>query len=98
VGRYVELARRTIETLHVRGQRPVASESSSNQHSRHEINERNEESLAAPTGRDALQWDTLTVVAWAGGVVRLRGMPPPRRYPAHAWQQLIVDAGRFLDG
>jgi hypothetical protein len=24
-------------------------------------------------------------------------MPPPRTYPAHAWQQLIVDAERFLD-
>jgi len=25
-------------------------------------------------------------------------MAPPRIYPAQAWQQLIVDAGRFLDG
>jgi hypothetical protein len=25
-------------------------------------------------------------------------MPPARTYPEHAWQQLIVDAERFLDG
>ena len=24
-------------------------------------------------------------------------MAPPRTYPAHAWQQLITDAERFLD-
>ena len=24
-------------------------------------------------------------------------MPPPRHYREHAWQQLIVDADRFLD-
>jgi hypothetical protein len=34
----------------------------------------------------------------ADGVARLREMPPPRTYPEHAWQQLIVDAERFLDG
>jgi hypothetical protein len=38
------------------------------------------------------------VTAWADGVARLRAMAPPRTYPAHAWQQLIVDAERFLDG
>jgi len=38
------------------------------------------------------------VTDWAAGVARLRAMPPPRNYPEHAWQQLIVDAGRFLDG
>jgi hypothetical protein len=38
-----------------------------------------------------------TIATWADGVARLRGMPPPRTYPAHAWQQLIVDAERFLD-
>ena len=37
------------------------------------------------------------VADWAAGVVRLRAMPPPRSYPEHAWQQLIVDAERFLD-
>ena len=37
------------------------------------------------------------VADWVAGVVRLGTMPPPRAYPAHAWQQLIVDAERFLD-
>jgi TubC N-terminal docking domain len=37
------------------------------------------------------------VAAWADGVARLRAMPPPPNYPQHAWQQLIIDAGRFLD-
>ena len=37
------------------------------------------------------------VADWAAGVVRLGTMPPPRTYPEHAWRQLIVDAGRFLD-
>lgn len=36
------------------------------------------------------------VADWVAGVVRLGTMPPPRTYPAHAWQQLIVDAERFL--
>ena len=35
--------------------------------------------------------------AWVTGVARLRATPPPRTYPEHAWQQLMVDAGRFLD-
>ena len=35
--------------------------------------------------------------AWVDGVARLREMPPPRTYPEHAWQQLIIDAVRFLD-
>jgi hypothetical protein len=35
---------------------------------------------------------------WCKGVVRLGTMPPPRHYPERAWQQLIVDAERFLDG
>jgi hypothetical protein len=34
---------------------------------------------------------------WSKGVALLRAMAPPRSYPAHAWQQLIVDAERFLD-
>jgi hypothetical protein len=38
------------------------------------------------------------VADWVAGVVRLTAMPPPRNYPEHAWQQLIVDAERFLDG
>jgi hypothetical protein len=35
--------------------------------------------------------------AWLEGVARLTTMAPPRTYPAHAWQQLIVDTERFLD-
>jgi hypothetical protein len=38
-----------------------------------------------------------TVAAWAAGVARLRAMPAAPNYPQHAWQQLIVDAERFLD-
>ena len=34
---------------------------------------------------------------WCEGVLRLGIVPWPRTYPAHAWQQLIVDAERFLD-
>ena len=34
---------------------------------------------------------------WCQGVLRLSIMPPPRTYPAQAWQQLISDAERFLD-
>jgi hypothetical protein len=34
---------------------------------------------------------------WLSGVTRLAAMPPPRSYPAHAWQQLITDAERFLE-
>jgi len=37
------------------------------------------------------------VAAWAEGVARLGGILPPRHYPEHAWRQLIIDAGRFLD-
>jgi TubC N-terminal docking domain len=37
------------------------------------------------------------IPTWAEGVARLRAMALPRAYPAHAWQQLIVDAGRFLE-
>jgi len=37
------------------------------------------------------------VPTWAEGVARLATMAPPRTYPAHAWQQLVVDAERFLD-
>ena len=39
-----------------------------------------------------------TLAAWSDGVARLRGMAPPRNYPQHAWQQLIIDVERFLDG
>ena len=35
---------------------------------------------------------------WSEGVLRLSIMAPPRTYPALAWQQLIVDAERFLEG
>jgi Short C-terminal domain/TubC N-terminal docking domain len=37
------------------------------------------------------------VESWADGVARLREMSPPRSYPTHIWQQLIVDAERFLE-
>ena len=36
-------------------------------------------------------------IDWTSGVARLATIAPPRSYPAHAWQQLIVDAERFLD-
>jgi hypothetical protein len=36
------------------------------------------------------------VAAWAAGVARLRAMPARPNYPQRAWQQLIVDAERFL--
>jgi hypothetical protein len=39
-----------------------------------------------------------SVESWADGVARLHATPPPRAYPAHAWQQLILDAERFLNG
>jgi hypothetical protein len=31
------------------------------------------------------------------GVALLRNAPAPRGYPQHAWQQLILDAARFVD-
>jgi hypothetical protein len=34
---------------------------------------------------------------WCEGVLRLGTVPPPRSYPQHVWQQLIVDAERFLE-
>ena len=37
------------------------------------------------------------VEAWANGIARLRQMPPPTTYPDPRWQQLIIDAERFLD-
>jgi hypothetical protein len=50
---------------------------------------------ATPTEVGALPDET--VAAWTSGIARLRDLTPPRGYPAHAWQQLITDAGRFLD-
>jgi hypothetical protein len=38
-----------------------------------------------------------SVESWADGLARLREMSPPRSYPTHAWQQLVVHAGRFLE-
>jgi uncharacterized protein YciI len=38
-----------------------------------------------------------TPAGWTDGVALLRGIPPPRAYPAHAWQHLIADAETFLD-
>jgi hypothetical protein len=40
---------------------------------------------------------SVEIASWVAGVARLAAMAPPRNYPAHAWQQLIVDAERFLD-
>ena len=37
------------------------------------------------------------IESWADGVARLAAMARPDTYPAHAWQQLIADAERFLD-
>jgi TubC N-terminal docking domain len=51
-------------------------------------------------GTDARTHCTISsaeVASWAAGVARLATMPPPRSYPVHAWQQLMVDAERFLD-
>jgi hypothetical protein len=39
-----------------------------------------------------------TPTEWTKGVALLRDAPAPRGYPQHAWQQLIRDAERFLDG
>jgi hypothetical protein len=36
--------------------------------------------------------------AWLEGIARLTVMALPRNYPEYAWQQLIADAERFLDG
>jgi hypothetical protein len=38
-----------------------------------------------------------TPAEWSKGVARLSAMASPRAYPAHAWQQLILDAARFLE-
>ena len=38
-----------------------------------------------------------TPTEWIEGVALLRDAPAPRGYPQHAWQQLILDAERFLD-
>jgi TubC N-terminal docking domain len=40
---------------------------------------------------------SVELASWVAGVARLATMAPPRTYPAHAWQQLITDAERFLD-
>jgi hypothetical protein len=37
-------------------------------------------------------------IEWTKGVALLREAPAARGYPEHAWQQLIVDAERFLNG
>jgi TubC N-terminal docking domain len=41
---------------------------------------------------------SVELASWVAGVARLATMAPPRTYPAHAWQQLITDAERFLNG
>jgi hypothetical protein len=56
--------------------------------------------VLAPPATDALTQCMISSVesaSWVAGVARLATMPPPRSYPAHAWQQLIVDAERFLE-
>jgi hypothetical protein len=55
--------------------------------------------LAQPA-TDALTHCTIPsaeIASWTAGVARLAEMPPPRSYPANAWQQLIGDAELFLD-
>ena len=55
--------------------------------------------LAQPA-TDALTQCTIPsveVASWIAGVARLTTMAPPRTYPVHAWQELIVDAERFLE-
>jgi hypothetical protein len=39
-----------------------------------------------------------TPTEWIEGVALLRDAPAARGYPQHAWEQLILDAERFLDG
>jgi hypothetical protein len=56
-----------------------------------------EHPAAAPPGAAATSPNE-TVAAWADGVARLAATAPPRNYPEQAWQQLIVDAERFLGG
>jgi hypothetical protein len=55
-----------------------------------------------PSPADALETRSASlmevVAAWAAGVARLAAMTPHPNYPQHAWQQLIVDAERFIDG
>jgi TubC N-terminal docking domain len=55
------------------------------------------EPAAAPPGAAAAPPNE-AVAIWADGVARLAATAPPRNYPEQAWQQLIVDAKRFLDG
>ena len=97
MGRYVELARRTIETLHGEVQPSVTSKSRTEQDSPDERNERNEKSVSSTLVRNAPQPHLVTVGSWEKGVARLASTLPPRDYPARAWQQLIADAERFLD-
>jgi hypothetical protein len=78
-------------------QSPVESDDISNQHCRYESNEKNERSLSATSVDDAPQRHMKTVATWAAGVARLAALAPHPNYPQHAWQQLIVDAERFLD-
>jgi hypothetical protein len=96
VGRYLELARRSIEALHANAQLPAQSEDISQRQSRYEINETNERSLSATSAHNASERHMVTVAAWAAGVARLRATPPPPNYPQHAWTQLIIDAEWFM--
>jgi hypothetical protein len=97
MGRYVELARRTIETLHGEVPPSVTLESRTRQDPPDERNERNEKSLSSTSVRNAPLPHLVAVGSWEKGVARLAATLPPRDYPARAWEQLIADAERFLD-
>ena len=59
-----------------------------------------EAALGQPAAEPSRKGQALPVgmlAVWSDGVARLRGMALPRNYPQHVWQQLIVDADRFLD-
>jgi hypothetical protein len=51
----------------------------------------------APRARHREVLTSAIPAEWTKGVALLPTMAPPRGYPAHAWQQLVVDAERFLD-
>jgi hypothetical protein len=97
VGRYLKLARRTIGTHCADVQSPAEPDDISNQHCRYESNEKNERSLSTTSVDGAPQRQMKTVGAWAAGVARLAALASHPNYPQRAWQQLVVDAARFLD-
>lgn len=44
-----------------------------------------------------VQFDAKAPAEWADGYARLLAMPAPATIPTTRWQQMIDDAGRFLD-